>query len=328
MSKPQISVIVPVYNVEKYLHRCVDSILAQTFENIEVLLVDDGSPDNCGAICDEYAQKDSRVRVIHKKNGGLSDARNAGIDAAVGEYLGFIDSDDFIAPNMLQTLYDLAENNRADISICGMCECFENGEPEQNPQVIQQVCTGIEAFRLAFIGNYFGMSICTKMVRRDLCKDHRFIKGKTSEDVFFTPVLLSKAQRVAFTTEPLYYYWHRGGSITTLPFSPAAMDVIEGYEFDLRLADQISPNLHDVAMFRLYWAYFVAFDRIVVAENFKKIPQYTQVRDFLKKNWLYIVKCPYFRRSRRIAAAALKVNVYLYRKLVFMRDNANEVHDS
>lgn len=327
MSNPEISVIVPVYNVEKYLQRCVDSILEQTFENIEILLVDDGSTDGSGAICDQYALKDSRIHVIHKKNGGLSDARNAGMDVSVGNYLSFVDSDDFIAPNMLQTLHDLAVKQQADISICGMCECFENSVPEQNPQIICQTYTGIEALRQAFIGNYFGMSICTKMVRRDLCKDHRFIKGKTSEDVFFTPQLLLRAQRVAFTSEPLYNYWHRGGSITTRPFSPAAMDVIEGYEIDLRLVDQVCPELHDVAVFRLYWAYFVAFDRIVIVENFKKIPQYVQVKDYLKKNWLNIVRCPYFRRSRRIAALALKVHVSLYRKLVLMRDKANEVHD-
>ena len=112
-----ISIIVPVYNVEKYIHECVDSIINQTYKNIEIILVDDGSPDNCGKICDEYAKKDNRIKVIHKPNGGLSDARNHGIDVANGEWLMFIDSDDWIEPNMAEKLLHSALNNKADLAI-------------------------------------------------------------------------------------------------------------------------------------------------------------------------------------------------------------------
>lgn len=117
-TKPQISVIVPVYKVEPYLQKCIDSILAQTFRDIEVILVDDGSPDNCPAICDAAAEKDERVRVIHQKNGGLSAARNAGLDIARGEWIGFVDSDDYIAPEMYQTLYNTAIKNDAQLALC------------------------------------------------------------------------------------------------------------------------------------------------------------------------------------------------------------------
>ena len=115
----KISVIVPVYKVEKYLNRCVQSIASQTYENLEIILVDDGSPDNCGVLCDEWVQKDSRIKVVHKENGGLSSARNAGVAVATGAYVGFVDSDDYIHPQMYEKLYEALVENGADISICG-----------------------------------------------------------------------------------------------------------------------------------------------------------------------------------------------------------------
>ena len=129
---PEISVIVPVYKVEKYIHRCVDSILGQTFSDIQVILVDDGSPDTCGDICEEYARRDSRVRVIHKENGGLSDARNAGIPQADGKYIIFIDSDDFIEMDMLEYLYSNIRNANADMATCGCFDVYSDRTEAQN----------------------------------------------------------------------------------------------------------------------------------------------------------------------------------------------------
>ena len=122
---PKISIIVPVYNVEKYLEKCVRSILAQTFTDFELILVDDGSPDSSGAMCDQFAEQDQRVKVIHKENGGLSDARNAGIEIATGEYLGFVDSDDYIADDMYELLYTNIVKEDADLSICGIYDVYE-----------------------------------------------------------------------------------------------------------------------------------------------------------------------------------------------------------
>ncbi|HDV0860284.1 TPA: glycosyltransferase, partial [Enterococcus faecalis] len=125
---PKISIIVPVYNVEKYLEKCVRSILAQTFTDFELILVDDGSPDSSGAMCDQFAEQDQRVKVIHKENGGLSDARNAGIEIATGEYLGFVDSDDYIADDMYELLYTNIVKEDADLSICGIYDVYEGKE--------------------------------------------------------------------------------------------------------------------------------------------------------------------------------------------------------
>ena len=136
MSKPLLSIIVPVYNVEKYIERCIKSILNQSFTNFELILVDDGSPDNCGKICDEYKKKDSRIKVIHKKNGGLSDARNAGIERAKGEYIAFVDSDDFINKYMYEILYKNAKKWDADISICNFKMVCENDRIDEDISVI------------------------------------------------------------------------------------------------------------------------------------------------------------------------------------------------
>ena len=124
----KISIIVPVYKVEKYLDKCVNSIVGQTYKNLEIILVDDGSPDNCPAMCDEWAQKDSRIKVIHKKNGGLSSARNAGLDACTGDYIGFVDSDDWIEPDMYEYLLNIGMKNNADVSRCEFVIEAENSD--------------------------------------------------------------------------------------------------------------------------------------------------------------------------------------------------------
>ena len=140
-----ISVIVPVYNVQDYLVRCVDSILAQTFRDFELILVDDGSTDRGGEMCDTLAGTDPRIRVIHKKNGGLSDARNVGIEVARGTYLSFIDSDDFVEPAMLEALYRRIKDADAQMADCGIFDCYENSRRPQHAMTEDYVCTGVEA---------------------------------------------------------------------------------------------------------------------------------------------------------------------------------------
>jgi glycosyltransferase involved in cell wall biosynthesis len=134
MNQPLVSVIVPCYNVEQYLPKCIDSILYQTYKNLEVWLVDDGSPDKCGAICDEYAKKDARIKVIHKKNGGLADARNVALDVMTGEYVVCVDSDDYISPTHIEGLYHLIEKYSADVSVNTFCSFYEGSSPNPSPK--------------------------------------------------------------------------------------------------------------------------------------------------------------------------------------------------
>lgn len=225
---PLISVIVPVYNVEKYLRKCVDSILSQTYQNIEIILVDDGSKDNCSVICDEFAAKDARVRVIHKENGGLSDARNTGIDAAAGEYFGFVDGDDYINPEMYEKLYNAVHSAGADLSICGYDLVDENGDLIRSAgQSDISVVTREEAFEI--LSRRCTVSYITavnKLYKSTVLKSMRFPAGKLHEDEFAIHHVFGMCERVAIIPDRLYDYVQREGSITA-DFNPKRLDSID-----------------------------------------------------------------------------------------------------
>lgn len=325
--RPEVSVVVPAYNIEKYLERCVESILAQTFADLEILLVDDGSKDQSGALCDVYAEKDCRIRVIHKANGGLSDARNAGTEKARGNWICYIDGDDFIDPDMIRVLHTMARKEQAQISVCGVMNCYESHCQSQYPEVMEFACSGQEALKLTLEGTKMPGSVCNKLIAMDLAKKMRFPVGKTYEDAFYMPGLLLSAQRVAVTTRPLYHYWHREGSITTVPFSPRKMDVIDAYRYTLDVVKEKCPSLIPQGEFRLMWAYFTVLDSMLFAENYQKLPQYPEVVRFLKKNWSKALHCTLFRGSRRVSALALKCNVRLYRLLSLLSAKRTKVSE-
>ena len=221
MSKPLISVIVPVYNVEKYLGKCVDSILAQPYENLEIILVEDGTRDGCGAICDAYAAKDPRVRVIHKENGGLSSARNAGMDIARGEYFGFVDSDDWIEPETYETLLNLAEKYDADLVSGSRYDVAEpTGERTLGLHHEKEECiSAMEMLGRVFVWDGCDSAAWDKLYRRHLFADIRYPLGMYSEDIAIFYKLMEKANRVALCPKPLYNYLHRENSITTAKLS-------------------------------------------------------------------------------------------------------------
>ncbi len=228
---PTISVIVPVYNVEKYIHRCVDSILGQTFEDFVLILVDDGSPDNCGAICDEYAAKDSRVVVIHQENGGLSAARNAGIDWASAnsdsQWLSFIDSDDWVHPEYLQRLLDAALDHNASVSICGYAQT-DGKKPIIAPESLMPVAWNTEEFYVEH--NVNATIACGKLYRKECFAQIRYPLGKLHEDEFITYQILFRFPTVAVIQAPLYFYYTNPTSITKsgmTRFKTDAFDAIE-----------------------------------------------------------------------------------------------------
>ena len=214
MQNPIISIIVPVYKVEQYLSRCVESILNQTFLDWELILVDDGSPDKCGDICDYYASKDSRVKVIHKENGGLSDARNAGIDIARGNYLAFVDSDDIIHPQMYELLYNSLKKTNSDISECGYMR-FEGqvNFDELGDKSEEFVCSGMEALELLIQESKFKIPVWNKLYKRELFSDIRFPKGKIHEDQFTTYKVFYLAKKLSHINIPMYFYFINTGGI-------------------------------------------------------------------------------------------------------------------
>lgn len=316
---PEISVIVPVYKVEPYIHKCVDSILAQTFSDYELILVDDGSPDTCGNICDEYAKKDARIRVIHKENGGLSDARNAGMKIASGEYVIFIDSDDYIDADMLSYLYENLRKADADMATCGIYEVYADRieKQEEEPEF---VCSGEEAFRCILRGHTIRGEIWNKLIKRSCISDLEFPKGKLYEDIFYTVDMMQRIKKVAVGTKPKYYYLHRSDSITGKAYRPKLFDIIDGYTKNYQVVKQAFPKLEEEAECLWIWSRFIVLDKMLLEEDYRSIDRFEELVTFIKQHFRRIMKNPYFQRNRKISAIVLLISIPLYRKLVFISE--------
>lgn len=213
--KAMISVIVPVFKVAPYLRQCVDSILKQTYRDIEILLIDDGSPDECGEICEEYKEQDKRIRVFHTEHRGLSAARNIGLKAAIGEYIGFVDSDDWIEPKMYEVL--LREIKKKDVSVCGYDYSV------QKTAFIDSLYCGSDAMR-ALLDKKFNNNVWNKLYRKDLFNDVLFPEGRNYEDVAIMHMIVDRAKSVVVISDILYHYRERPESITKIYTAKNLMD--------------------------------------------------------------------------------------------------------
>lgn len=215
MEKEKISVIVPCYKVETFLPTCIESLMHQTYSNLEIILVDDGSPDRCGEICEQYAKKDKRIRVIHKENGGLSSARNAGIEIATGTYLGFVDSDDYVHEKMYEILYQNLIATKADLSICNYQVTSHQQEDTKRPIINDYfVVDQLQALENLY-NSYAVMTViaCNKLYKRSLFREIRYPVGKINEDEAIIHLLLVQCKKIGYTTAQLYYYYQRPTSI-------------------------------------------------------------------------------------------------------------------
>lgn len=225
-----ISVIVPIYKTEKYINRCVDTILNQTYRNLEIILVDDGSPDRCPQICEEYAKKDKRIKVIHKENGGLSDARNAGLNIASGDYISFIDGDDYIHPQTFEILLDVISKTESEI----VCFHYQFIDPQKTPEFERYYSSDIKSTVIdsnEFLHNFekyyrsvSWISACTKIYSKNVFKVNRFPYGLVDEDSYMLHHAIFESTRVARIEEKLYYYVWTEGSISRSDFSPKRFD--------------------------------------------------------------------------------------------------------
>lgn len=253
-----VSIVVPIYNVEKYLANCLESILNQTYKNIEVILCDDGSPDNCGRICDEYAQRDTRIKVIHKENGGLSDARNAGIEIATGEYITLVDSDDFLMLDMIENLVGVVTDTGADIVSCQNVRCKENESLADihDTKIKRKVASyeNSEKMKAFLIKQDIGTVAWGKLYKTALFENICYPKGKYHEDVFTTYKLIHLAQKVATTNYVGYVYRINYNSITTEKFSVKKLDAIEGKLQQAEFIKKHYPNLSSYAYIGIIYA--------------------------------------------------------------------------
>lgn len=254
--QPLISVIVPIYNVEKYVGACVDSILTQSYRNLEIILVDDGSTDNSGKICDDYAHRYSNIKVIHQPNGGLSAARNAGIDVMTGEYVSFVDSDDLIHEEYITTLYNLLVNSRAEISSISLHSFVDDEEVPKKVSLlpIKVFDGGIKAVKsMLYQQRYIDNSACGKLFKPILFENYRFPLGILYEDLATIPYVCLNADKVVATTTPMYFYRTRPTSILG-NFNLKRCDVLDVVDELVKYMQQYKPSLLGAAQSRKFSA--------------------------------------------------------------------------
>lgn len=321
-----ISIIVPVYNVEKYLKKCVDSIVNQTYKNIEVLLIDDGSTDNSGKLCDDIGKSDRRISVYHKENGGLSSARNYGIDRAKGEYIGFVDSDDYVDKEMYSYLYHLIKDNDADLSMCRNADVYNERVFNDNKKKEVFIVDREKAIDYVLKAEIASVSAVNKLYSRSIFDSIRYPENKTLEDAFVIVEILDKCEKIVIGTEQKYYYVHRSDSITTERFSRKNLDAIEAYEKNYKIIKEKYPAIIDTAKMRLCWAYFYVMDRIIYdysADN-KEIKKDTI--NYLSKNLPFILKNEQFSKGRKLSAILLKINPELYKMCVSLQNKRRIAH--
>ena len=316
MNEEKISIIVPVYNVEAYLERCVESILKQTYTNLEILLVNDGSTDKSGELCDKLALRDHRIRVIHKENGGLSDARNRGIDEASSNLIGFIDSDDYIDEDMYETLYRQMVASKADLSMCGHYDVYHQIPEKQVAEIKTWELMPEEAIKMVMEAKILSVTAVNKLYKKALFEQLRFRIGKIAEDAFIMVDLIHQCSKVVATNEKKYYYVHRENSITTQKFSLKFLNVIEAYEQNAKMISENYPDLYDVAIMRLNWAYFYVLDRLLVDNDFKDKVLEDRLISYLKKNKRSILMDSRFTRARKMSFLVLCLSRKLYLKIL------------
>ena len=248
-TKELISVIVPVYNVKPFLEKCFDSIVRQSYQNLEIILVDDGSTDGSGNLCEELAHQDNRVRVIHKKNGGLGSARNAGIGAANGEILSFVDSDDWIEPGMYDSMMRMLCRENAQIIACGIKKVSETGAVTYYQNNLEESCvyTREEALIELPKNERLSNSMCNKLFRRETIEGLHINEQIFYEDNPFTPQCFARAERIAYTAEPFYCYFERAGSISRKQFSVREFDRVTADRMRLDYYHEFFPQCEHAA---------------------------------------------------------------------------------
>lgn len=312
-TKPLISVIVPIYKVEKYLVRCINSIINQTYSNLEIILVDDGSPDSCGKICDDFSTADARIYTIHKTNGGLSSARNAGLDSAHGEYIGFVDSDDYIEPNMYETMYKAIIETDAEIAACGIIR--ENEETHAAKLIrcphTQKIYTDEEALKEIFLSRNLGIGVWSKLYSRQVFQNIRFPIGETNEDaaILMQSIL---GRKLVHTACPSYHYMVRQGSITYRYDSGNTSDLWNHNLQICKSVDEQCPALKKVA---LYYCVQSMFGALCAYEKQDEVRDnnYRLYSDFVNRNIRFMIACAPI--GQKIQVLAILIRRYIKMEL-------------
>lgn len=311
-----ISVVVPIYNVEKYLVRCVDSIINQTYSNLDIILVDDGSPDNCGSICDEYAERDNRVKVIHKENGGLSDARNEGIKIAKGKLITFVDSDDYVAINYVEELFRCMMTSRADLSVVEVDVVNENTPYSVERQTGDiSIINNKKAIELA-LKISFRQSAWGKLYRTEIFNDIQFPKGLLYEDLAIVYNVLSVTKIIAISNAKLYKYEVRPGSIMQASFNINHYNSLIVTDNAMDFVKTNYPEFGDLSDCRRVYSYFTVLRRMLnSSEKNKYKEQIDELKQRINKYSHHMIWKRNVKPSLKLRLISYKISDTLYLKI-------------
>lgn len=307
--KTVISVIVPVYNVENYLKKCINSIINQTFKNLEIILVDDGSSDRSGDICDEYCKLDKRIKVIHKKNGGLSSARNIGIDNATGTYISFIDSDDWIEENLYEHCISLFRE-KVDIINFGIQRNYSDGSFSDKKSDEYKLLNNKEAVISLNTFRNVDVSSCNKIYRRSLFNKIRFPEGKLCEDCYIMYKIFLKANRIVITPFIGYHYFKRIGSITQN--KNVNMDFIYAHYEQMIYLDKNYPDLAVIGESSYAFSNLTVYNTII-AKNIKNKKMIKEIRKNSRKYSRKVYFNPYLNTNKKIQFFVYDYFIYIYK---------------
>lgn len=321
MSVPLISVLVPVYNVEKYLEECIESIIKQKYKNLEIILVDDGSTDSSGATCDRYAEKDSRIKVIHQKNQGLATVRNVSIAAATGKYVGFVDSDDFISPDMYSDMVSIAEENNADIVMCNLGYVDQHGNEIPNYRSAQPIdnneMTGRQ-FVTDLCNQYNSTYVVTvdKLYRRNLFEGIRYPDGRINEDEAVIHRIAHKCNKIVFTSKAYYFYRQQPQSIMNKTFSVKRFDSIYADIDRIKLLEENSYNFQTIMNCKMFmYNDFVTTLKAVDITNPSNKPVIKKFHKLVKPYCKELIKWNGTTKKQKRSMRILSFNPFLYVKL-------------
>lgn len=305
-----ISIIIPVYNVEQYLEKCIDSLISQTYNNIEILLIDDGSTDNSPKICDEYSKKDSRVRVIHKANGGAASARNVGVAESKGSIIAFVDSDDYVDPDTYFKSYALMKETQSDIVIYG--RYVEYG----NIQIIkadakQDIIDNKEAIIRLNSDSSFDMAVWDKIYRKEVIENIKFPEGITAEDCFVTCRYLYNAKKIAILPEAKYHYIQRKSSVSK--GKRIRYDIIDACYDQKKFIQEVFSDIEYIGNTALVFAYISIYNRVISEKVYIDPVKLKEIKTEPKKYRKDLLKNSYLKKSRKLQALIFSTNLVLYR---------------
>ena len=322
MMGEKISVIVPVYNVETYLERCVESILQQTYAHFELILINDGSTDSSGQICDHLASQYENIKVYHIENAGVSNARNMGIQLATGSWVTFIDSDDFVTQNYLATLASAAEGLNVGFVIAPLHH-IKNGIVTDLPSHSEktELWSTEETMKELLMTTRTSFFPVAKLFKRDLLADEKFNTNyHLAEDaLFLTELLLKTRCSSVFIDKPVYYYDHREGSATT-SVNRYVFDTIEVYKQIIAQVSQAFPNLKYELINRECWSYITVYDKIIFTSSEQYQKEKAELRTWIVQHRREIWKDAYFTTFRKVAILSLVISPWLYKKIVGLKN--------